>query len=82
VLTYWDGVGYQHRLLIIHGQELKRLIPSAIQAHIGKLEQLLSAQVDDAAIADWATQLPKPITSIAACRNGCGRYRCVIPLCR
>ena len=51
---------YQHRILIIHDRELKRLIQSAIQAHEGKLEQLLSAQVGDAAIAEWATALPKP----------------------
>lgn len=51
---------YQHRILIVHDRELKRLIQSAIQAHEGKLEQALSAQLGDATISNWATQLSKP----------------------
>lgn len=51
---------YQHRILIVHDRELKRLIQSAIQAHEGKLEQALSIQLGDATISHWATQLSKP----------------------
>lgn len=51
---------YQHRILIAHDRELKRLIRSAIEAHQGRLEEFLIDQLGEATITEWATQLPKP----------------------